>query len=54
MHKNKSLGNLFPFIKYHNSKYIHPIPVATITNIDINSMGPNDAYIYVGKLTIID
>ena len=25
-----------------------------IANIDINSLGPNDIYIYVGKLTISD
>ena len=50
MQQNKSLGNLFPFIIYHNSKYIHPISVATIANTDINSLGQND----IGKLTIID
>ena len=53
MQQNKSLDNLFPSMIYHNSKYIHPISVATIEYTDINSLGQNDAYI-VAKLTIID
>ena len=28
--------------------------IRVIANIDINSLGPNDIYIYVGKLTISD